>query len=338
MDCHHKNIHICQFMTLLEVSKVSTRSETDFTLQTISFAQRKLQKIAIAGETGSGKSTLMKIIAGLIQPDEGQVLLEGKPVEGPQDKLIPGHPGISYLSQHFELPRFLRVEQVLAYSNTLTASEANTIYEVCEIIHLMKRKTDQLSGGERQRIALAKLLIASPRLLLLDEPFTNLDMIHKNTLKAVIRNIGKELKITCMLISHDAVDTLSWADQIIVMRNGQLVQKGTPEKIYHQPADEYVAGLFGKYSVIDISRSPEFSRSIKAASKGKRLFIRPEYFTITKRSKTSIAGKVDKISFCGSYYELEVSTQANVITVTTPTCSLKKGDAVYLTLSKYFLL
>ena len=325
-------------MTLLEVSNVSKRAETDFTLESISFSQRKLQKVAIAGETGSGKSTLMKIIAGLVQPDEGRILFEGHPIEGPQDKLIPGHPGISYLSQHFELPRFLRVEQVLAYANTLTESGANTIYEVCEITHLLKRKTDQLSGGERQRIALAKLLIGSPRLLLLDEPFTNLDMIHKNTLKSVIRNIGKELKITCMLISHDAVDILSWADQIIVMRNGQMVQKGTPEKIYHQPADEYVAGLFGKYSIIDLGKSPEFQRILEIITKGKRLFIRPEHFSITKRSKTSVPGKVSKISFCGSYYELEVATATNTITVTTLAHALKTGDTIYIALSEYFLL
>lgn len=325
-------------MTLLEVSQISKRAETDFTLETISFSQRKLQKIAIAGETGSGKSTLMKIIAGLIQPDEGQIIFEGKAIEGPQDKLIPGHPGISYLSQHFELPKFLRVEQVLAYSNTLTDQEANTIYEVCEITHLLKRRTDQLSGGERQRIALAKLLIASPRLLLLDEPFTNLDMIHKNTLKAVIRNIGKQLKITCMLISHDAVDILSWADQIVVMRDGKMVQKGAPEKIYRQPANEYVAGLFGKYSIIDPEQAPEFSKLLKANTKGKRLFIRPEHFSIAKRSKTSIPGKVTRINFCGSYYELEIAVATNHIIVTAPACSLKKGDTVYISLSEYFLL
>ena len=325
-------------MTLLEVSQISKRAETEFTLETISFSQRKLQKIAIAGETGSGKSTLMKIIAGLAQPDEGQVVFEGKIIEGPQDKLIPGHPGISYLSQHFELPKFLRVEQVLAYANTLTDQEANTIYEVCEITHLLKRRTDQLSGGERQRIALAKLLIASPRLLLLDEPFTNLDMIHKNTLKAVIRNIGKELKITCMLISHDAVDILSWADQIVVMRDGKMVQKGTPEKIYRQPVNEYVAGLFGKYTIIDPRQSPEFSKLVKADTKSKRLFIRPEHVSIAKRSKTSIAGKVSRINFCGSYYELEVAIARDHIIVTTPACSLKQGDAVYISLSEYFLL
>jgi ABC-type sulfate/molybdate transport systems ATPase subunit len=325
-------------MTLLEVSKISKRAETDFALQTISFSQRKLQKIAIAGETGSGKSTLMKIIAGLVQPDDGNIIFEGKAIEGPQDKLIPGHPGISYLSQHFELPKFLRVEQVLAYANTLTDQEAHTIYEVCEITHLLKRKTDQLSGGERQRIALAKLLIASPRLLLLDEPFTNLDMIHKNTLKSVIRNIGRELKITCILISHDAVDILSWADQIVVLRNGEMVQKGAPEKIYHQPADEYVAGLFGKYTLIDLKQSPEFLRIIQENTKGKRLFTRPEYFSIGKRSKTSIPGKVNKISFCGSYYELEVSTSSNIIIITTPVCSARSGDTVYLSLSDYRLI
>src|SRR6478752_3027013 len=98
---------------------------------------------------------------------------------------------------------------------------AKTVFEVCRISHLLKRKTDQLSGGEKQRIALARVLISYPKLLILDEPFSNLDLIHKNVLKSIIDDIGTQLQITCILASHDPLDTLSWADEMLVLRNGK---------------------------------------------------------------------------------------------------------------------
>src|SRR5215216_1937996 len=146
-------------MNLLEVSGISRQGEGGFILKEITFSQKKLQKIAVAGETGSGKSTLLKIIAGLIQPDTGAILLGNEKVKGPAERLVPGHPHIAYLSQNFELPHSLRVEQVLEYANLLSNQSASELYEVCQISHLLKRKTNELSGGERQRIALAKLLI-----------------------------------------------------------------------------------------------------------------------------------------------------------------------------------
>ena len=148
-------------MKFLTVSDISKKGLGNFKLQAITFSQRKNQKIAIAGETGSGKSTLLKIIAGMEQADSGEVLFKEQRVKGPEENLVPGHQGIAYLSQDFELPKFLRVEQVLAYSNNLSKEEANNLFAVCEISHLLGRKTDELSGGERQRIALAKLLITS---------------------------------------------------------------------------------------------------------------------------------------------------------------------------------
>jgi ABC-type sulfate/molybdate transport systems ATPase subunit len=325
-------------MTLLTVSGISRQGESNFALKDVSFSQRKLQKIAIAGETGSGKSTLLKIIAGLVQPDEGEIVFEGEKVTGPNDNLVPGHKGISYLSQHFELPRFLRIEQILAYANTLSDVDAALIYEVCEITHLLQRKTDQLSGGERQRIALAKLLTASPKLLLLDEPFTNLDIVHKNTLKSVIQNIGKKLKITCILISHDPIDTLSWADQILVMQNGQIIQKGTPEKIYRQPVNEYVAGLFGKYTLLKPAYSKDILKLIDRDPKGKSIFARPENFKITTKSKRTVAGIINRISFCGSYYEVSVTLGGDNILITTGVSTFKAGDKVQVLLSDFFLL
>lgn len=319
-------------MNLLQVSGISKRAEQEHILKDISFSQRKLQKLAIAGETGSGKSTLLKIIAGLAQPDTGEVHFESKKVLGPADTLVPGHPGVSYLSQTFELPKFLRVEQVLEYSNTMPEAESNTLYDVCQISHLLKRKTDQLSGGEKQRIALARLLITSPRLLLLDEPFSHLDMVHKNTLKAVIRDIGKRLKITCMLVSHDPADTLSWADKILVMKDGKIVQKGPPEKIYRQPVNEYTAGLFGKFNLIAPSRSKAFAALKGISPNGKTMLIRPEQFKVVAKKSNTFAGKVVRANFFGGHYELDVSVAGNDLIVKTDDDGYHAGDRIYLSL------
>jgi iron(III) transport system ATP-binding protein len=317
-------------MYLLTVSGISKKDERGFELKNIGFTQQKFQKIAIAGETGSGKSTLLKIIAGLAEADAGQVLFEQKKILGPADKLIPGHPGIVYLSQHFELPNNLRVEQVLEYANLLSDEAATALYEVCQISHLLKRRTNQLSGGEKQRIALAKLLISSPRLLLLDEPFSNTDMVHKKLLKSIIRDIGAKLKITCIMVSHDPLDTLSWADEILVMKDGQVIQQGTPQQIYKQPASEYIAGLFGTYNLLSHSVAKIFTDSLASGKHSKKLFIRPEDIILSMTAGEGVEATVKEILFYGSYYETEVLIGKNKITVRTPGSTLSKGDTVYL--------
>lgn len=317
-------------MDFLTVSNVSKQGLGDFKLQEINFSQRRYQKIAVAGETGSGKSTLLKIIAGLEQPDAGEVRFKNESVKGPAENLVPGHSFIQYLSQDFELPKFLRVEQVLSYPNKLTQDEAQALFDICQISHLLERKTDELSGGERQRIALAKLLITSPQLLLLDEPFSNLDIVHKNTLKVVLQDISKYLKITCILVSHDPLDILSWADKILVMKDGEIVQKGSSKKIYHSPLNEYVAGLFGTYNVITDLYSEPFFKIWGSKSNGKSLLIRPENFKVTKKKRKAIEGKITKITFFGSYYEIEVLIGDLIVTIRKKKVRFKKGDLVYI--------
>ncbi len=288
---------------MLSVIDICKKRENRFVVKGIKFSQQSFQKIAIAGETGSGKSTLLKIIAGLEQPDSGEVLFENTKVQGPEEKLVAGHPSIAYLPQYFELPKFLRVEQVLAYANDLATSDAQKLFKVCQINHLLKRKTNELSGGERQRIALCRLLLTKPKLLLLDEPFSNLDMILKGLLKSVIQSIGERLKITCILVSHDPDDTLPWADQILIMKDGKVIQQGTPQKIYREPINVYVAGLFGKLNQV----SPSLRKTLKIKSNQK--YFRPEDFKISKqRKKSSVACKVVSCKFCGSYYAVELTT------------------------------
>lgn len=314
--------------SLLSVSGVTFGDEKTYVLKDIHFSQNQFQKIVIAGETGSGKSTLMKIIAGLEQPSSGQVIFENEKVKGPADQLVPGHPRIVYLSQQFELPKFLRVEQVLEYANRLRTTAEEKIFSVCRINHLLARKTNELSGGEKQRIAIARLLIQRPKLLLLDEPFSNLDPIMKGILKEVIDDIGKKLKITCILVSHDPEDTLPWADEILILKNGKIIQRGSPQQIYQSPNSTYVAGLFGTYNVLNADLIKKFG--IKTSAK--KIIVRPENFQPTAKGTKTVSGQVDKINFYGNHFLLEVLVKEQRIYVTTNK-HLQHGERVNLKLT-----
>lgn len=317
-------------MILLSVSHLSKEGLGGFKLQDINLSQRSREKIAIAGETGSGKSTLLKIIAGLEQPDSGDVIFEDEKVDGPLGMLLPGHPGIAYLTQDFELPMHVRVKDILPYDDNIGAENKRRLLQVCQIEHLLERRTDELSGGERQRIAIAKLLLAAPKLLLLDEPFSNLDVVHRNILKDVLRAIAKFLKNTCILVSHDPQDVLSWADKIIVMRDGKIVQQGSPKKIYRRPVDKYVAGLFGSYNLIEGSNAGLLVNGWRLKPNGKDILVRPEGLKIVVSKRNAIPGMVTDIKYLGSHYEIEVDLGEFNLTVHQRKKNVSKGDNVYV--------
>lgn len=320
-------------MGFLEVSNISKKHGNNTVVEDLSFSQARFQKLAIAGETGSGKSTLLKMIAGLIQPDDGLVTFNDKHVLGPEFKLVPGHPEIAYLSQHFELRNSYRVEELLSYANKLTDEMANAIFEVCMINHLVKRKTDQLSGGERQRIAIAKLLIGSPKLLILDEPYSNLDLIHKNILKNIIREIGNSLQITCLMVSHDPSDLLPWADEIILMKSGIIVQQGKPEQVYRHPSSAYAAGLLGDYSILPSKLSDAFRKFAGFVENGNEIFVRPEYFKLVS-DHDGVEAIVRERIFMAGVYALELSIADTNITIKTMQKHPQKGDRIFIALEK----
>lgn len=316
-------------MDFLMVKGIGLKGDDGFALKNITFEQKKYQRIAVAGETGAGKTSLLKVIAGLFQPDKGTIKFLGKKVEGPIDKLVPGHPEIAYLSQLFELAKFLRVEQVLEYANSIREEEASAIYKICQIDHLLQRKTDQLSGGERQRIALAKLLITSPKLLLLDEPFSHLDPVHKDTLKSVISDVSRKLKITCILVSHDPGDTLAWADKMILLKDGAVIQQGSPQQVYKKPVNEYAAGLLGHYSTLSNEHAEALGYKKR---KGKRILTRPESFRIVTRGRDTLAGVVEEVRFTGSQRELVVRVGEDILRASGDGKVMKRGDKIKLSL------
>ena len=296
---------------MLSVEGIGKKKTDSYILRNISFRQEMGQHLAIAGETGSGKSTLLKIIAGLVQPDEGRVVYEGERVLGPDEQLIAGHPRIAFLSQHFELRNNYWVYEILEYANKLSEEEANNIFRICQIDHLLKRRTTELSGGEKQRIATARLLVNSPSLLLLDEPYSNLDMIHKQIMKKLLNDVSDKLGISSILVSHEPADILSWADHLILLKEGEIVQQGTPEDLYRNPVNEYAAGLLGKYYQVP----------------GYGGFIRPEHVRIADHGFDAV---IVRRSFLGNYYEYVAKTGDIELSFYFHSASFNDGDAVKL--------
>jgi iron(III) transport system ATP-binding protein len=323
-------------MELLEVRNISFEERGVAVIQPLSFEQRAGQNLALVGESGAGKSTLLQLIMGMVQLSEGEIRVAGSRVRGPEEALVPGPPGAAYLSQKSDLPKFLRVEQVLGYASKRPAAEAHSLYKLCRIDHLLARRTDQLSGGEQQRVALARLLLGQPRLLLLDEPFSNLDRVHKRQLQDILAEVSTRLGITCLLVSHEATDVLGWADELLVLRRGQLVQCGAPEAIYKKPVDEYTAALLGDYALVRGADRHALAPGL--AGEG-ALLVRPEQVRLGPAAAGKLLGTVRAVRFLGSYYELEVqlgATQlraraaANAFTVGKEVCVQVTPDATWL--------
>lgn len=317
-------------MVLLDVCGIGKEEKTGFSVKDIHFSQEQYQQIAIVGETGSGKTSLLKMIGGLMQPDTGEIIFEGTRVRGPLEKLLPGHPRIAYLSQHFELRNNYRVEEELEARNKLSEEEAGAIYKVCRIDHLLKRRTDQLSGGERQRIVLARLLTTSPSLLLLDEPYSNLDRHHTQVIKSVLKDLVEQWKISCIMVSHDAEDLLSWADRVLVMREGRIIQDGSPEIIYEQPLDSYTASLLGEFNLTDHSLAAVLIPDIEMPA-GKKWILRPEQLILVSPDQSRVSATIREMHYCGGHYMALAEVMGQELKIRS-SIRFKKGDLVGLSL------
>jgi ABC-type sugar transport system ATPase subunit len=320
-------------MSFLSIHNLSYLEGTAFTVKELNFSQSKNEQLAIAGETGSGKSTLLKMIAGLLTPAGGEIQFLGKRVLGPDERLIAGEPGIAYLSQQYELRNNYYVHELLDMANKLEQEKANHIYEVCRITDFLNRRTNQLSGGERQRIALARVLVTGPSLLLLDEPFSNLDIIHRDIIKSILAQLSEEVSISCLMVAHDAPDLLAWADRIIVLKQGEIIQVGRPHQIYNAPINSYVAGLFGDYNLFDQQHA--ISRSLSMPTdNNKYLLIRPENLVaVSVTSPHLVKGKLITIDYKGNAYTLKIQVGADLIKLFCMSHAYAVGDEIYIGLN-----
>jgi iron(III) transport system ATP-binding protein len=300
-------------MELLKAQNISKAVGERVLLADTSLTIPRGSRLAIMGETGSGKSTLLKILAGLIPPSSGEVRIHGKKLENPAEQLIPGHPQIAYLSQHFELRNNYKVVEVLEMTAKLDADACNNIIELCRISHLLNRKTHEISGGERQRIALARLLLGNPDLLLLDEPFTNLDMVNKAIIRDVLLEISEQLELTCIMVSHHPEEVLPWADTLMIMQKGKIIQAGTPKQVYNQPINGYAASLTGLSN--PLLPGEEQLASALGLQTTLPQWIRPENLIIHKNSREGAPGRIESIAFMGHFHVIRINMGYRDLTI-----------------------
>jgi len=294
---------------MLQVQTISFRYSDKKNINGIDFSVEKGKNVAIIGESGCGKSTLLKLIYGLYDLEEGKIFWNDTEVTGPKFNLVPGMPFMKYLAQDFDLMPYITVaENVGKYlSNFYPEEKKERIAELLEIVEMTEYahvKAQYLSGGQQQRVALARVLALEPEVLLLDEPFSHIDNFRKNALR---RNLFAYLKakgITVLIATHDSVDALSFADETIVLKNGQLLDKGNSSEIYQHPKSKYSASLFGEVNEIQLSQLVE-------NEKDDLLFLYPHQLKVVENGFMKVV--VKQSYFKGSHYLIKAALGGKAI-------------------------
>ena len=211
--------------------------------------------VAVVGPSGCGKTTLLRLIAGFEQLESGVIRLDDRLLDDGRLSVPPEERGIGFVFQDYALFPHLTVEANVGFglsplARAAARERAAQVLDLCSIRELAARYPHELSGGQQQRVALARALAPGNRLLLLDEPMSNLDADTRRSLRARLRDLLREAGVTALLVTHDCEDAFALGDRVAVLRQGRLEQAGTPQQIYTQPASVFVAGLVGEVSVL----------------------------------------------------------------------------------------
>lgn len=248
---------------MLHLHDISFAYDKESVIKNLSFSLKPASNLAVIGESGCGKSTLLKLIYGLYDLDNGRIFHDDEEVLGPKFHLIPGMPRMKYLAQDFDLMPYISVaENVGKYlSNVNPEEKQQRIVELLDMVEMTKfarTKVQYLSGGQQQRVALARVLALEPEVLLLDEPFSSIDSFRKGALRRNLFGYLKAKGISCIIATHDSIDALSFSDETLVMKDGEIVQYDAAQQVYLRPKNKYVASLFGEVNEIKASLlSPE---------------------------------------------------------------------------------
>lgn len=292
---------------------------------------------AIIGASGSGKSTLLHLLFGLLSPDSGKVYFKGERVWGPEEKLIPGHDAMKMVTQQTDdMNLFAKVYDNIAIllPNTDIEAKHRKTEEVLEQLNMRrieKKRVADLSGGERQRVAIARALVTRPQVLLLDEPFNQVDASFREGLQQDIRNIVRETGLTVVMVSHDPAEVLSMADELIVLKDGEILEHGHPKTLYHEPKCLYTARLLTNCNVLSNGEA----KLCGVISEKENVVIYPEWAT-TMPSYTGQHWTIKQILFKGFYEELVLEQGTLTLRAMNAHAEkYKEGDSVQLKVRKY---
>ncbi|WP_244880470.1 ABC transporter ATP-binding protein [Thermus parvatiensis] len=279
-------------MAGIRVEKVSKRFGKVEALKGVDLEVRDQEFLVLLGPSGCGKTTLLRIVAGLEAPTSGEVYIGERRVT----HLPPRLRGIAMVFQNYAIFPHLTVYENVAFGLRMKRRPEEEIRrkvgEVAALLHieeLLDRYPAQLSGGQRQRVAVARALAVEPEVLLMDEPLSNLDALLRLEMRAELKRLLKETRTTTLYVTHDQVEAMSLADRIAVMRQGEIVQLGTPTEIYHAPADTFVGGFIGNPPMNFLRARAEGGRvvlegfSVPSPQEGEVLVgVRPEDLRVAK--------------------------------------------------------
>src|SRR4051794_7044936 len=287
-------------------------------LRDVSLDVARGELVALLGSSGCGKTTLLRSIAGFVTPDAGAIRVEGRDIVA----LPPEKRDTAMMFQSYALWPHMSVADNIGYGLRMRGWKKDAIAKrVDEMLALLQlhgfgpRPVTQLSGGQRQRVALGRALAVDPRLLLLDEPMSNLDYKVRIELRHELRALQQRIGITAVYVTHDREEALTLADRIAVLDAGRVVQYGAPEEIFHRPASAFVAGFMGADNAVDVTRLPDGALTPGAAS-GERLraHFRSDVAWIAHEGTNErdgdlrLAGTVTQAIYVGQGYRYRVRT------------------------------
>jgi iron(III) transport system ATP-binding protein len=352
-------------MAFIEIKNLFKRFKKVVAVNHIELEVNEGEMLTLLGPSGCGKTTTLRCIAGLERPEEGDIIIDGKPMLS-QGFVEPSKRGIGMVFQNYAVWPHMKVYKNIVYGLKLQKIPKRSIQEraqqVLELVGLdglEERYPGQLSGGQQQRVALARALVGNPKVLLLDEPLSNLDAKLREELRFEIKDLVRRMGITSVYVTHDQAEAMVISDRIAVMDSGNVVQIGTPEEIYEKPANRFVADFIGTMNfmsgeVVEIVQDTdtvyvltEFSEkmlckspSMAATIPGKKVYasIRPEdveVFTEPPEIRENLfRGTIVHKAYLGNFLYFFVSVNGNMVRVQAPhNVPRDEGEEIYLFLN-----
>ena len=305
---------------LVELKGISVTFDGETVLDNLNLEIKDKEFITLLGPSGCGKTTTLRIIAGFVEPDNGDVLFDGKTING-----VPAFKRqVNTIFQRYALFPHINVYENIAFGlRVKKMNEADIDKKVREMLSLVnlvgleKRKIDTLSGGQQQRVAIGRAIANNPKVLLLDEPLAALDLKLRKDMQTELKKIQQQLGITFVFVTHDQEEALSMSDRVVVMDGGKIQQVGTPQDIYNEPKNAFVADFIGESNILDgvmlEDYLAEFSgKKFKCLDFGfdknenVDVVVRPEDVDIVAPEKGMLQGVVTSVTFLGVHYEIIV--------------------------------
>tara|TARA_B100000965_G_scaffold185099_1_gene154519 strand:+ start:862 stop:1782 length:921 start_codon:yes stop_codon:yes gene_type:complete len=302
----------------LQVDSLKKKYGSKLVLDNISFNQKEGEIISLIGASGIGKSTLLKCLAGLCDTNSGRIILDRNEIHD----IDANKRKISYVFQESPLfPHMNVLQNILFNMKEHDQNRLNFLLEKTELENLINRFPYELSGGENQRAAVVRSLIRNPDLLLLDEPFSNLDTVSKKYVKEIVFEIIKESNITTIIVNHDIEESLEISDRIMIINSGKIDAIDTPENIYKNPKNIETAKLFGDVTSLKLDN--------------KRLHIRPENIKIVEKSPYNI--EVKDSFYLGEKYRISAKLGGEIFNLYHNT-NLNQGENLHINFNKEDIL